>query len=103
MTYCTSEVALRVRPMNHEEFKMGAKVTARTVDSNVSRIASNYKDIYIFYLQLVVILDPTVDPDDILRANRSREKQYIFDYAFDQMATQVSDTRGTIIFSIFLG
>ncbi|XP_019850423.1 PREDICTED: kinesin-like protein KIF19 isoform X2 [Amphimedon queenslandica] len=71
MTYCTSEVALRVRPMNHEEFKMGAKVTARTVDSN-----------------LVVILDPTVDPDDILRANRSREKQYIFDYAFDQMATQ---------------
>lgn len=40
----------------------------------------------------MVILDPTVDPDDILRANRSREKQYIFDYAFDQMATQVSDT-----------
>ena len=34
-------------------------------------------------------MDPTEDPDDILRANRSREKQYVFDYAFDGPATQV--------------
>ena len=37
----------------------------------------------------MVLLDPFVDPDDILRANRSREKHYVFDHAFDQMATQV--------------
>ena len=38
---------------------------------------------------MVVVLDPSADPDDILRANRSREKHYIFDHAFDQMAKQV--------------
>ncbi len=38
---------------------------------------------------MVVLMDPTEDPDDILRANRSREKQYVFDYAFDGPATQV--------------
>ena len=42
------------------------------------------------FLQMVVLMDPTEDPDDILRANRSREKQYVFDYAFDGPATQVS-------------
>lgn len=76
--------------MNHVEYKEGAKVTARTVDSNVSRLPYNELLIHV-QLQLVVILDPTADPDDILRANRSREKHYIFDYAFDQMATQVSN------------
>ena len=30
------QVALRVRPMNHSEFKSGAKITAHAVDSNVS-------------------------------------------------------------------
>ena len=29
------------------------------------------------------------DPDDILRANRSREKQFIFDHTFDFNAKQV--------------
>ena len=40
-------------------------------------------------LQLVVLLDPNEDPDDILRANRSREKEYVFDCAFSEMANQV--------------
>lgn len=35
-------------------------------------------------------MDPCDDPDDILRANRSREKQYVFDTAFGPAATQVS-------------
>ncbi len=34
-------------------------------------------------------MDPFEDPDDILRANRSREKQYVFDCAFDGSTTQV--------------
>ena len=39
--------------------------------------------------QLVVLQDPNEDQDDILRANRSREKQYVFDIAFGSNATQV--------------
>lgn len=36
-------------------------------------------------------MDPTEDPDDILRANRSREKTFMFDMVFDRKATQVSE------------
>lgn len=39
-------------------------------------------------------MDPMEDPDDILRANRSREKSYVFDVAFDFTATQVSAEQG---------
>ena len=34
-------------------------------------------------------MDPLEDPDDILRANRSREKKYVFDFAFDGSTSQV--------------
>lgn len=37
---------------------------------------------------MVVLMDPMEDPDDILRANRSREKSYMFDVTFDYTATQ---------------
>ena len=39
------------------------------------------------YPQLVVLRDPNEDADDILRANRSREKQYVFDLVFGPQAT----------------
>ena len=42
---------------------------------------------------MIVLMDPSEDPDDILRANRSRERQFIFDMVFDAKATQVSETR----------
>lgn len=38
---------------------------------------------------MVILMDPLEDPDDILRANRSREKTYVFDVAFDYSASQV--------------
>lgn len=38
---------------------------------------------------MIVLMDPMEDPDDVLRANRSREKSYLFDVAFDFAATQV--------------
>lgn len=41
-------------------------------------------------------MDPMEDPDDILRANRSREKTYMFDVAFDYSASQVSDKENEI-------
>jgi kinesin family protein 18/19 len=65
--------------MNHVEYKAGAKIIAHTVDNN-----------------LVVLLDPTADPDDILRANRSREKRFLFDHAFDQMASQTDIYEATM-------
>jgi len=35
-------------------------------------------------------MDPSEDPDDVLRANRSREKTFVFDMVFDHRATQVT-------------
>ncbi|XP_051789586.1 kinesin-like protein KIF19 [Erpetoichthys calabaricus] len=64
-------VALRIRPINDAEIEEGASIVAHKVDD-----------------QMVVILDPSEDPDDILRANRSREKTFVFDVAFDHTATQ---------------
>uniref|UniRef100_A0A8C9TIH7 Kinesin-like protein n=1 Tax=Scleropages formosus TaxID=113540 RepID=A0A8C9TIH7_SCLFO len=47
------------------------------------------------YVQMVVLMDPMEDPDDVLRANRSREKTYMFDVAFDCSATQEEVYRAT--------
>ncbi|XP_072029588.1 kinesin-like protein KIF19 [Amphiura filiformis] len=64
-------VVLRVRPLAHSEVECGNTHIAHTLEDNV-----------------VVLLDPMDDPDDVLRANRSREKHYVFDYAFDDAASQ---------------
>ncbi|XP_073462983.1 kinesin-like protein KIF19 [Aquarana catesbeiana] len=64
-------VALRIRPINETELMEGATIIAHKVDD-----------------QMVVLMDPMEDPDDILRANRSREKSYMFDVTFDYTATQ---------------
>ncbi|CAM9806509.1 unnamed protein product, partial [Ectocarpus fasciculatus] len=65
-------VAVRVRPiLKHDPVK---KSCARVLDSKV-----------------VVILDPASgDKQDVLRANRSREKQYAFDYVFEPGSSQES-------------
>uniref|UniRef100_A0A671FE88 Kinesin-like protein n=1 Tax=Rhinolophus ferrumequinum TaxID=59479 RepID=A0A671FE88_RHIFE len=39
-------------------------------------------------LIMVVLMDPGEDPEDTLRAHRSREKTFIFDTVFDQHASQ---------------
>ncbi|XP_057573244.1 kinesin-like protein KIF19 [Hippopotamus amphibius kiboko] len=64
-------VALRVRPISVAELEEGATLIAHKVDE-----------------QMVILMDPMEDPDDILRAHRSREKSYLFDVAFDFTATQ---------------
>lgn len=64
-------VALRVRPINEDEIACGAAPIAHKVDN-----------------KMVVLQDPTEDPDDILRVNRSREKQYMFDIALDGSTQQ---------------
>lgn len=38
--------------------------------------------------KIVVLMDPTYDKADFLRAKRSREKRYAFDYAFNKTASQ---------------
>ncbi|KAK1794087.1 hypothetical protein P4O66_010989 [Electrophorus voltai] len=44
---------------------------------------------------MVLLKDPLEDPDDVLRAHRSREKTYMFDVAFDYTATQEEVYRAT--------
>ncbi|XP_067938364.1 kinesin-like protein KIF19 [Watersipora subatra] len=58
-------VAVRVRPITDQERAAGGNEVAFPVDK-----------------QMVVLMDPTEDPDDILRANRSRERTYVFDHTF---------------------
>nr|XP_013817066.1 PREDICTED: kinesin-like protein KIF19 [Apteryx mantelli mantelli] len=76
-------VALRIRPISGAEAEEGAAVAARRAGE-----------------QMVVLMDPSEDPDDILRANRSREKSFVFDMVFDHTATQeevyVSTTKSLI-------
>ncbi|XP_077184395.1 kinesin-like protein KIF19 isoform X2 [Paroedura picta] len=71
-------VALRIRPVSLAELEEGATLIAHKVDD-----------------QIVVLMDPMEDPDDVLRANRSREKSYMFDVAFDFAATQEMVYRAT--------
>lgn len=64
-------VAVRVRPLlKHDIIK---KSIVRVLDAKV-----------------VVIMDPSHDKNDVLRGNRSREKQYAFDYVFEAGSTQQS-------------
>ncbi|XP_077061302.1 kinesin-like protein KIF19 [Siphateles boraxobius] len=64
-------VALRIRPLNDAEIEEGATTVAHKIDN-----------------QMVVLMDPCEDADNVLRANRSREKTYMFDVAFDYTTTQ---------------
>ncbi|XP_063444138.1 kinesin-like protein KIF19 [Mytilus trossulus] len=64
-------VALRIRPLNEDENYNGAKSIAHKVQA-----------------KMVVLMDPMEDHDDVLRANRSREKQFVFDCTFDSNALQ---------------
>ncbi|XP_056595539.1 kinesin-like protein KIF19 [Triplophysa dalaica] len=65
------KVVLRIRPISDAEIEEGATIVAHKIDH-----------------QTVVLMDPCEDPDDVLRAKRSREKTYMFDVAFDHTATQ---------------
>ncbi|KAM6898429.1 kinesin-like protein KIF19 [Lycodopsis pacificus] len=71
-------VALRIRPLSDAEQEEAATIVAHRVDD-----------------QMVVLMDPMEDPDDILRANRSREKTYMFDVTFDYSANQEEVYRAT--------
>ncbi|KAM9426328.1 kinesin-like protein KIF19 [Pholidichthys leucotaenia] len=71
-------VALRIRPLSDAEQEEGATIVAHRVDD-----------------QMVILMDPMEDPDDVLRANRSREKTYMFDVAFDFSASQEEVYRAT--------
>ncbi|XP_061787853.1 kinesin-like protein KIF19 [Nerophis lumbriciformis] len=71
-------VALRIRPLSDGEQEEAATIVAHRLDD-----------------QMVVLMDPMEDPDDVLRANRSREKTYVFDVAFDYLASQEEVYRAT--------
>ncbi|UJR33083.1 hypothetical protein I4U23_020542 [Adineta vaga] len=65
-------VACRIRPMTEEEILQGGTIIAHKVSED----------------NMVVLLDPEEDHDDILRANRSRERKYMFDVVSDARAEQ---------------
>uniref|UniRef100_A0A8C6UF27 Kinesin-like protein n=1 Tax=Neogobius melanostomus TaxID=47308 RepID=A0A8C6UF27_9GOBI len=75
---CCVQVALRIRPLSDAEMEESATVVAHRVDQ-----------------QMVVLMDPLEDPEDVLRANRSREKTYMFDVAFDFSNSQEEVYRAT--------
>eukprot|EP00057_Strongylocentrotus_purpuratus_P026108 XP_011680582.1 PREDICTED: kinesin-like protein KIF19 [Strongylocentrotus purpuratus] len=64
-------VALRIRPLTPMEAERGSNLVAHAVEDSI-----------------VILRDPTDDPDDVLRAKRSRERHYVFDRAFDETSTQ---------------
>nr|EAL23953.1 similar to hypothetical protein FLJ37300 [Homo sapiens] len=67
------QVALRIHPLNDAELKEGAAVIAHKVGD-----------------QMVMLMDPSEDPEDVARTRRSRERTFIFDRVFGQHASQVS-------------
>ena len=74
-------VSVRVRPlMKHDVVK---KSCVRVLDSKV-----------------VVILDPATQKPDVLRVNRTREKQYAFDYVFEPSSSQDATYHHTTKFLI---
>lgn len=58
---------------------------------------------YMYTSQLVVLMDPNEDNDDILRANRSREKKFHFDAAFSEDATQQDVYQATVVDKDIIG
>ena len=42
-------------------------------------------------------MDPNEDSDDILRANRSREKKFHFDVAFSENSNQLDVYQATVV------
>ncbi|XP_069503716.1 kinesin-like protein KIF19 [Ambystoma mexicanum] len=82
-------VALRIRPMNEAEIDDSASYVAHKLDE-----------------QMVMLMDPSEDPGDILRANRSREKAFVFDMVFDERTTQeevYASTTKTLIDGVISG
>ena len=68
------QVACRIRPLTEEEILEGSTLIGHKIaDDN-----------------MIVLMDPLEDHDDILRANRSRERQFVFDMVFDAKSTQVN-------------
>lgn len=67
-------MACRIRPLTDEEILERATVIGHKIAED----------------NMIVLMDPMEDPDDILRANRSRERQFVFDMVFDAQSTQVS-------------
>lgn len=69
-------MACRIRPLTSDELIEGTPpIGHKIADDN-----------------MIVLMDPMEDPDDILRANRSRERQFVFDMVFDAKSTQVIET-----------
>ena len=71
-------VAVRCRPMNAREEACGHDSVVKVMDGS-----------------MVVVTDPPAKENDFLRANKTREKRYAFDHAFDEKTPQESIFKST--------
>eukprot|EP00918_Siedleckia_nematoides_P042791 GHVU01093535.1.p1 GENE.GHVU01093535.1~~GHVU01093535.1.p1 ORF type:complete len:159 (+),score=14.84 GHVU01093535.1:339-815(+) len=61
-------VAVRQRPLHEKEVQQGIRNIVRVMDDH-----------------MILLMDPSLTgQEDVLRANRSKEKRYAFDVAFDE-------------------
>ena len=101
-----------MRPMNSSEINTGAWHISHVVDSKVRSCGAWASSLgaedatllshrvhqpmpLCLLFQLVVLRDPNEEADDILRAHRSRERQFAFDHAFGAQSTQEDVYRAT--------
>eukprot|EP01043_Picozoa_sp_COSAG02_P044574 COSAG02_NODE_3994_length_5940_cov_6.413457_1_plen_922_part_00 len=71
-------VAVRCRPMNDREQSCGHDSVVKVMDG-----------------KMVIVTDPPAKENDFLRANKTREKRYAFDHAFDEKTPQESIFKST--------
>ena len=71
-------VAVRCRPMNDREQSLGHDSVVKVLDG-----------------KMVIVTDPPAKENDFLRANKTREKRYAFDHAFDEKTPQESIFKST--------
>eukprot|EP00741_Cyanophora_paradoxa_P008425 tig00001310_g8152.t1 len=77
--------------LDQEQDNILVAVRCRPLSQRERQIQGNFPVVRVIDRKIVVILDPQEAEEkerDVLRANRSREKRYAFDYAFDGDAGQ---------------
>ena len=78
-TQSNLRVAVRVRPLLSQDHQQGARSIVKVIDG-----------------KLIILLDPGLTAsDDFLRLNKSRERRYAFDKAFDESSDQANVYRDT--------
>ncbi|KAI3380357.1 hypothetical protein SNEBB_003322 [Seison nebaliae] len=82
-------VCCRIRPLTKDELAFGERSIAYLVNSDQRHEESNSPLGVSRSPNLIVLLDPTDESEDVLRTNRTREKHFMFDTSCDQKSNQM--------------